>query len=315
MKTEQSADDGTVYTSKEEAAAKTCIDSLGDDAHYRFSCRCGCGAEFAGYGGDIKAASKVGREFTPVPVCAPFVDFPGQTTNSGSLVVNGTAVKSLTLPSSTIVEAVNGLAPGDGDVSQSEKPTIYMTSEAYNDMTALWGSKILDGETVVITDGPATTEASESQGVGTEKSRPYVSDRFVMKAQFGLSDDEIDAHQEGRPDSLEAQGYSLADRQPPGIGDLAYSLSTGDGPYSVIDYAQRELGVAGGGKVRTLCAILRDSRGHYQSAPLADLALHWAGRPKPRSSILVPLVLAFASIASAAIGSAAVVGAFAYFGL
>ena len=204
MKTEQSTDDGTVYTSKEEAAAKTCIDSLGDDAHYRFSCRCGCGAEFAGYGKDIKAASKVGREFTPVPVCVPFANYPVQTTNSGSLVVNGTVAKSLTLPSSTIIEAVNGLAPGDGYVLQESGSTLYMTTGAYNDLIALWGSKILDGETVVITDAPVTAEASESQGVGTEKSRPYVSDRFVMKAQFGLSDDEIDAHQEGRPDSLEA---------------------------------------------------------------------------------------------------------------
>lgn len=247
MGTEQYANGRVVYTSQEDVD-KTCIDSLKDDAHYRFACRCGCGAEFAGYGKDIKAAAKVGREFNPVPVI---------TTTTGS-------------DSSFTINSVVSTVDSTGDL-------------------------VLDDATL---EG---VEIRTKREEAAEKTRPYVSDRYLKKALYECSDDEIDAYQAENPDALELKGVDLSKRQPPAIGDLVYSLATGEGPYSVLEYVHQEVKVDGVGSTRVLCALVRTSTGRLKSIPLADLAHHQRKMPElvSRSWIWSGL----ASVAAAMVGS------------
>jgi len=257
------ANGSTVYSSKEDES-KTCIDALGDDAHYKFSCRCGCGAQFAGYGKDIKAAAKVGRAFKPVPVLdsAPPTDV---------------------FTAGTIVGALNELKP-----------------------SADTGVEIYDRRTRSVIRSSTTTHNAPDQTPEIElmAPSPYVSDRFLKKALYGLSDAEIDSYHENKPDPLEASGINLSERQPPAIGDMVYSLSTGAGPYSVIDYMHREVKLEGGETQRVLCALLRSDEGKYLGIPLADLALHFSGRAavaKKRNWVWSSLMAVMAAVVGSGI--------------
>lgn len=262
MSKEQYANGSVVYTSKQLGESKTCIDSLGDDAHYRFACRCGCGGEFAGYGKDIKAAAKVGRAFNPIPV--------DTKTTSPATTVTVVDAPPRRLIATTSVEGTEGIAADFGIVLKSK-----------NKPKAL------------------------------KKETRYVSDRYLKKALYGLTDDEINAYHDENPDPLEAQGVNLSDRQPPKIGDLVYSLATGEGPYSLLEYQQHEVGLEGGSKTKLLCGLCRTKTGDFEAIPLADLAVNWDERPiTEKPSVLVPLVMA---VISAAIGSALVVGSYWYF--
>lgn len=262
MGTEQYDANGTVvYSSPQESVDSTCVDSLNDDSHYRFSCRCGCGAQFAGYGKDIKAAAKVGGNFKPVPVPAPI-----KTT--------------LTTTESSDVVWVDA-KPRAPDVVHAVEATVDITETAEVDHGGLEETP--------------------------EKQRPYVSDRYLTKAQFGLSDDEIDLYQESRPDPLEARGVDLSRRQPPGIADLVYSLSTGEGPYSLLEYQQHDIQLETGGQIRVLCALCRTAAGNYRILPLADLAIHYAERPvvkRARRWALPLMVVLCSSAVSAAVSLA-----------
>jgi hypothetical protein len=88
---------------------------------------------------------------------------------------------------------------------------------------------------------------------------------------------------------------------------MVYSLSTGAGPYSVIDYMHREVKLEGGEAQKVLCALLRSDEGQYLGIPLADLALHFSGRPavaKKRNWIWSSLLAVMAAV----IGSGIAIG-------
>ena len=170
------------------------------------------------------------------------------------------------------------------NVTSSDSAQIQVTQEVIT-TTRPGHALLLDDRSpvgaVLAADAYAHTKAEKEtdRSETAEKSRPFVSDRYLKKANFGLTDDEIDAYHEGRADPLEAQGVNLAERQPPGIGDLVYSLATGEGPYSLLEYEQRDVSVDGGGTRRVVCGLCRTGSGGYKSIPLADLALHYIGRP------------------------------------
>jgi hypothetical protein len=202
----------TVYTS-EAKENKTCIDSLNDDTHYKFTCRCGCGARMAGFGGDIKAASRMGRDLKPELMIS-------ETVNYEALPVSG----PVSLPNNSKVDA----------------------------------------------DSIKITNVLNLQ-------QPFVSDRYLKKALYGLSDDEINSYHVNKPDSLELLGVNLADRQPPAIGELVHSLVTQEGPYTLIEYKDQEIKLDNGNLSRVLCGICRKGSGEYTSIPLADLTSCWDG--------------------------------------
>jgi len=252
MGTEQFANGSVVYTSSASGAVQTCIDQLKDGSHYKFTCRCGCGAAFAGFGQDIKATGKIGRAATPeVAIKTP----------AGHEVI----------------------------MNDSQNPVVAaLTADIYNSHTHTMSDYAGVFETVAAEPG-ARTEPSP---------RPFVSDRYLKKASFSLSDDEIDAYHKERPDPLEAQGVRLSEREPPAIADMVYSLATGEGPFTLLDYEQQDVTLDDGSTRRVMCGLCRTTAGGYKSVPLADLALHYDGRPiiRKRRSLLIPLMILGSSL-------------------
>lgn len=275
MEEEQSSNDSVVYTAG-DGSKKTCIDNLKNNAHYRFSCRCGCGAQFAGFGRDIKASGKIGR--------------------AGAEVVNVTSNDSAHVKITP--EVVTITRPGHGLIMNDNGSPVAATLAA-----DLYSHGLIDHTAIEHTSTP-TKETDRSEAADTP--RPFVSDRYLKKASFGLSDDEIDAYHETRSDPLEAQGVKLSERQPPAIGDMVYSLATGEGPYSLLEYQQHEIDLTDGGKSRLLCGLCRTDTGGYKIIPLADLALHYDGRPivKKRRPWLVPLVILGSSLVGSLVAAA-----------
>ena len=121
---------------------------------------------------------------------------------------------------------------------------------------------------------------------------------------YSLSDADIDAYHEDRPDPLEAQGVNLSERQPPAIGDLVYSLATGEGPYTLLEYKDHEVKLDDGGVNRLLCGICRTGSGRYLRLPLADLANHWSARPKTSTRRWGKIATVIAMLAASIAGSA-----------
>ena len=217
----------TVYTS-EDKKKKTCISTLIDDSHYKFACRCGCGARMAGYGRDIKAASRMGRDLKPeilfndvittTPVSLPKpISFSNAPLNASTLKVNDIKLDDIKLD----------------DIKLDD----IKLDETFN-------------------------------------LQPFVSDRYLKKALYGLSDDEINSYHEDKPDPLELRGVNLAERQPPAIGELVYSLATREGPYTLIEYKDQEIKPDNGILSRVLCGLCRKNSGKYLSIPLADLVTY-----------------------------------------
>lgn len=293
MGTEQYANGSVVYTSQEDQD-RMCVDSLKDGAHYRFQCRCGCGAQFAGFGKDIKAAAKIGGTFKPVPVVTK--------TDGGTTIT--------TIDAEPRKLNTRWTAGPDVELTARDKQYMDWVAERANKdvvlndnasaVTGVSASAIIGALNELAVDGRGDADVVESpqREEAAEKPRPYVSDRYLKKAQFGLSDDEIDAYHANRPDPLESRGVKLSERQPPAIGDVVYSLSTNDGPYTVLDYANRDVKVSNEGDIRAtvLCALLRTTKGDYKSLPLADLAVDYEDRPVKKSeSSIWPILMAVTS--------------------
>jgi hypothetical protein len=152
----------------------------------------------------------------------------------------------------------------------------------------------------VVLSSIAATNGSKSA-----KERPFVSDRYLKKAVFGLNDDEIDEDSKSHEDGLAVKGMNLADRRPPGIGELVYSLATNRGPYSLLDYGNMTVKLPDGESRSIFCGIVRTAKGDHIKIPLADLANHWGDRPVEKTPSRWPRLLGM--IASSIIGSAIVV--------
>jgi len=146
-------------------------------------------------------------------------------------------------------------------------------------------------------------EIQRSRQELAKKLRPFVGDRYIKKAVFGLTDNEIDADHAEHPEQQE--DMKLSDRQPPAISDLVYSLATNEGPFTLVDYARKTIKLDDGESHGVFCGIVRTDQGNHISIPLADLALHWAGRPVVKKTRWVRT--AAMMIASSVIGSAIIV--------
>lgn len=255
MGTEEFANGKVVYTSVEDEN-RTCVESLKDDAHYRFQCRCGCGATFAGYGKDIRAAARVGGDITAFPADPQIGD---QWYNERTNTIYVCTDRKGNCPVWSEVKAASTI-----NVEPAKLDATWSLEEAV-DLMDDWCE---DEEIVVET---------EKREEAAEKPRPYVSDRYLKKAQFDLSDEEIDVYAEGKDDPLVSLGVDLSRRQPPAIADLVYSLVTGQGPMTLLEYQDKEIKVEGE-KKRILCGLCRTKKGKYVKVPLADLAVEYPGR-------------------------------------
>ena len=140
--------------------------------------------------------------------------------------------------------------------------------------------------------------------------RPFVSDRYLMKAIFKLTDDEIDAARANEPDPLEGKGVNLSERRPPAIADEVYSLSTGKGPFTLIDHVSKSLSDEDGASHTVVCGLLRNAAGKLVVVPLADLVLASPDRELRRPSKGSWVMLTLAMILSLAIGSGIALGYF-----
>jgi hypothetical protein len=173
------------------------FNDLQDEEHYSFDCRCGCGELFAGYGKDIKSASKVEPQ-----------------------------------PEAPLVEVIRN-------------------------------------------------ETSDAQLEAAMKFRQFVSDRYIQKAIFKLTDDEIDqiAAQrtaEGKLDPVIEHGGGAEDNDPPEVGSTVYSRVTREGPYTVTDFTMAKIRVNPDDAdlaqvISTWCGVLRTPNGDYISIPVGDL--------------------------------------------
>ena len=261
MRTNPFSTDQTSYTSN-EGETRMCVESLRDDSHYRFQCRCGCGATFAGYGKDIRAAARVGGDITA---------FPSD--------------------------------PQIGDQWFNERTnTIYVCTDRNGDRP-VW-SKVETGLTTAdYYDLKNAVDALLEEEPKKGSTEVFVSDRYLKKAQFDLSDEEIDAYAETQEDPLETRGVDLSRRQPPAIAAQVYSLSTGDGPLTLLDYKDQEIKVDGN-KHRILSGVCRSQKGRYVTLPLADLTIDCPARNDAGVGIGL-LALAAMMLASSVAGSLA----------
>lgn len=122
------------------------------------------------------------------------------------------------------------------------------------------------------------------------KVRPFVSDRYIQKAIFKLSDDEIDElakarEAAGKVDPVIENGGGAEDNDPPEVGNTVYSKVTRDGPYTVADFAMARVRVNEGNlaTVQDLsmwCGILRTTDGRYINIPVGDLVKKLPEPPK-----------------------------------
>ena len=285
MGMEQYANEAVVYSSPQEDVDKTCVDTLSDDAHYRFSCRCGCGAQFAGYGKDIKAAARVGGDITAYPADPQIGD---QWFDQRANALYVCADHNGTRPTWSRVEPSTNLT-ASGSSNSSKLLTVWILGDA-TDLVDDCGEDSQD-------------DVEGDMEVSMPSEHPYVSDRYLKKAQFGLTDKEVSAYSVGKEDPLEAMGVVLSMRQPPAIADLVYSLATGEGPMTLLEYAEREIKLEDG-VYRILCGICRNERGAYTALPLADLATHYVGRAVPDRDTKSWFKLALMMLASGVGGSA-----------
>jgi hypothetical protein len=187
-------------------------------------------------------------------------------------------------------------------VGQSTFPAIQALAAGTNNV--LYDAST--GAVTVTTGGHTAIEGDIAEKMRqdfAEKIRPFVSDRYIKKAVFGLTDDEIDADHAENPEQME--DVKLSDRQPPAISDLVYSLATNEGPYTLVDYARKKIKLDDGSEHDVFCGIVRTDKGKHISIPLADLALHWAERPvvEPKK-LRVGLMMVASSVIGSAIGIA-----------
>lgn len=111
------------------------------------------------------------------------------------------------------------------------------------------------------------------------KVRPFVSDRYIQKAIFKLTDDEIDqmAEQkvlEGKVDPVIQHGGGADGNEPPEVGVTVWSKVTGQGPFTVMDFTMAKIKVNDGELAQihqTYCAVLREKSGRYITVPVGDL--------------------------------------------
>lgn len=136
-------------------------------------------------------------------------------------------------------------------------------------------------------------EATQSESISAQvefamKVRPFVSDRYIQKAIFKLSDDEIDGLAEqraaqGKVDPVIEHGGGAEDNDPPEVGCTVYSKVTRDGPYTVLDFTMARI-VFGDGDARqthqTWCGVLRTSDGSYIHIPVGDLVKKLPDAPR-----------------------------------
>lgn len=158
----------------------------------------------------------------------------------------------------------------------------------------------------IIWDDQTKAESAEV----VEKPLPFVSDRYLKKAVYSLSDDEIDEYHKNHPDPLQEKVFNLAERQPPGIGDVVYSLSTDEGPFTVIDYTQKSVSVDGA-NINVCHGVVRNDEGKLINIPLADLAIHYPARPKKTKLTGHWLWPVFVVVTASIIGSTLAIAQFA----
>lgn len=217
------------------------VDALDDETHYRFECRCGCAAQFAGFGKDVKAAARIGRPVRTPPIARP-----------------------------------------SGDNNSHEHVDHQVREFAM-------------------------------------KVRPFVSDRYIQKSMFNLTDDQIDdlATKKNEVDPVIAAGGGQDGRDPPEVGATVRSKSTGDGPFTVVDFTNSKI-IIGEEKQEhlTWCGVLRTTSGNYTTLPVADLVKVDEPRaflvdPRTYRTPVTGLVLK-AGLALVAAWTAAVIGLGAY---
>ena len=301
MGTEQYANGSVVYTSEQDVD-RTCIDHLKDDAHYRFGCRCGCGASFAGYGKDIKAASKLGRSLVPAPVNGTTV-----TTNGGETMA------SLTDDFKKTIKATKDSKPLEikGEPRQLDA---QWSLENAQDIASQHGVLLTPAQHAMVdhTSVPmaltpeqiADLEIKNNRADLANKLRPFVPDRYLKKALFDLTDDEIDALEENTP---------LSGRQPPAIGDSVYSIATCEGPFTLLEQVSKNIKDSDGVEHRVLCGLLRTKRGKLRTIPLADLDTHAWDWSDDGTKVSWVKRLAAVSLVSAISSMATIAGYFYFF--
>jgi hypothetical protein len=293
MGTENYANGKITYTSVEDVN-RSCVENLKDDAHYRFQCRCGCGATFAGYGRDIRAAARVGGDITAFPSDPQIGDqWYDQRTNTIYVCSDRNDDRPVWNKVEPTVITTNGA--GELAATAAYYDLKNKVDEVLEEEEAEEESVMLDP-----IPSPAVVEAVPPV---------YVSDRYLKKAQFDLSDEEIDAYAKESEDPL-VPWMNLSKRQPPAIGDLVYSLVTGKGPMSLLEYQDKEIKVEGETK-RILCGLCRTQDGKYVKEPLADLDVEFPNRARPKRWATWKVGLAM--ILSGIVGSAISLGAWHYF--
>lgn len=188
---------GFVYKTK--SGNTVSFNDIQDEAHYSFSCRCGCEASFAGYGKDIKSAARISKSPDEV-----------------------------------------------------------------------------------------AKEVNTARVEFAMKTSPFVSDRFLQKAVFKLTDDEIDAlaverAKEGKVDPVIEHGGAAEGNEPVQVGTSVYSKVTREGPFTLTDFTMANIKVGEGDTAmvhRTYCGILRTPTGHYITVPVGDLVYKLPELPK-----------------------------------
>ena len=241
--------ESTIYTSTTNGYM-CAIDDLIDTDHYEFICRCGCGDRFAGYGSDIKAANVVGVESDSIQVEGSNVNL-----EENLPPYQATTVSVGTAWIADREDFEESFTVGNGQCMEMTVASIQPTEEEMKaDLELVEGSPIA--------------------------ARRYVSDRYVMKAIWGLTDEEIDrvSRETDHKDLLETMGVDLSRRQPPAIASKVYSMSTGEGPFTLVDYKDTYMSV-GRESHKVLCGVCRNDRGKLQAIPLADLTTDWTESP------------------------------------
>lgn len=262
-----------VYTSQEDTP-KTCIELLKGSVHYKFLCRCGCGATFAGYGRDIKAADIVGRDshavrsFKPVPqpkpetpkVAAPPEPSP---VPAPIFAVTGQSGSDVTITASGLTDTLSSNLV----FHQPSQPTPVTLDSAWANQPAA-PKIIIDSSDLVMSTSQETTEAQPAQKEETPP-RPLVPDRLIKKAVWKLTEDEV--NETAEETDLTIALTKLSDRDPACVGDRVYSLATGRGPFTLVEYSQKNIKSEDGESYRVFVGVLLDADGKCVSLPAADL--------------------------------------------
>lgn len=139
-----------------------------------------------------------------------------------------------------------------------------------------------------VNSGEVATRENAARLEFSMKIRPYVSDRFIQKSIFKLTDDEIDAMaaqraKEGKVDPVIEHGGAAEGHEPVQVGTTAYSKVTREGPFTVADFTMADIKVGEGETAmlhKTYCGVLRTESGRYITVPVADLVSKLPELPK-----------------------------------